>query len=54
MMVLLVLLSLFVHTIHCDKVADILFTSNIEELHNEPIHFDKPLPKWLKGTMVSE
>ncbi|XP_045189225.2 beta,beta-carotene 15,15'-dioxygenase-like [Mercenaria mercenaria] len=38
--------------IQSDEVADILFSSNTEELHNVPIHFDKPLPTWLKGTMM--
>lgn len=38
--------------IRSDEVADIFFATNIEELHNVPIYFDKPLPSWLKGTMM--
>ena len=33
--------------------ADILFKTNIQEMVDHPIVFDKPLPTWLKGTLVS-
>ena len=33
--------------------ADILFKTNIQEMVDHPIIFDKPLPTWLKGTLVS-
>ena len=32
--------------------ADILFKTNIQEMVDRPIVFDKPLPTWLKGTLV--
>ncbi|XP_045191017.2 beta,beta-carotene 15,15'-dioxygenase-like [Mercenaria mercenaria] len=41
-----------IFTINADEVADILFSTNLEELQNVPIYFDKPLPSWLKGTMM--
>jgi len=36
-----------------DPGFDIFFKTNLEEMDNFPIYFDKPLPTWLKGTLVS-
>lgn len=32
--------------------ADILFKTNIQKMVDRPIVFEKPLPTWLKGTLV--
>ena len=36
-----------------DDGLNLLYTTNPRELEDVPIHFEKELPKWLKGTLVS-
>lgn len=35
-----------------DPGFDTFFTTNLEEMLDVPIQFDKPLPSWLRGTLV--
>ncbi|XP_063421205.1 beta,beta-carotene 15,15'-dioxygenase-like [Mytilus trossulus] len=35
-----------------DPGFDTFFTTNLEEMLDVPIHFDKPLPSWLRGTLI--
>ncbi len=39
--------------IETGKGFKLLFTSQTEEFLNELVTFEKPLPKWLKGALVS-
>lgn len=36
-----------------DEGFDLFFSTNLDEMSDIPIHFEKPLPTWLKGTLVS-
>ena len=36
-----------------DDGFDLFFSTNLDEMTDVPIHFEKPLPAWLKGTLVS-
>ncbi|OWF40494.1 carotenoid isomerooxygenase-like [Mizuhopecten yessoensis] len=31
---------------------DVFFKTNLDEMENVPIYFDKPIPKWLQGTLI--
>ncbi|CAG2213803.1 BCDO1 [Mytilus edulis] len=35
-----------------DPGFDTFFTTNLEEMLDVPIQFDKPLPSWLRGTLI--
>ncbi|XP_060082507.1 carotenoid isomerooxygenase-like [Ylistrum balloti] len=35
-----------------DKGFEELFRTNTEEMENVPIHFDKPIPRWITGTLI--
>ena len=35
-----------------DPGFDLFFKSNLEEMNDEPIYFENPLPEWIKGTLV--
>ena len=37
-----------------DEGFDLFFSSNLDEMTDVPIEFEKPLPTWLKGTLVSK
>ena len=36
-----------------DEGFDLFFSTNLDEMTDVPIQFEKPLPTWLKGTLVS-
>ena len=36
-----------------DEGFDLFFSSNLDEMTDTPIEFEKPLPTWMKGTLVS-
>lgn len=38
---------------HHDPGFDVFFQTNTDEMQDVPIHFEKPLPTWLRGTLVS-
>ena len=35
-----------------DEGFDLFFATNLDEMTDVPIHFENPLPTWLKGTLV--
>ncbi|XP_060086158.1 beta,beta-carotene 15,15'-dioxygenase-like [Ylistrum balloti] len=35
-----------------DPGFDVFFKTNLAEMENVPIYFDKPIPTWLKGTLI--
>ena len=35
-----------------DPGFDLFFSTNLEEMLDVPIYFEKPLPAWLHGTLV--
>ncbi|XP_021340430.1 beta,beta-carotene 15,15'-dioxygenase-like [Mizuhopecten yessoensis] len=35
-----------------DKGFENLYRTNKEEVENVPIHFDKPIPRWITGTLI--
>ncbi|XP_069110893.1 beta,beta-carotene 15,15'-dioxygenase-like [Argopecten irradians] len=41
-----------VSAVDVDAGFDVFFKTNMEEMENVPISFDKPIPSWLKGTLV--
>ena len=36
-----------------DTGFKLLFTTSLDEFEDFPLHFEKPLPKWLRGDLVS-
>ena len=36
-----------------DTGFNFLFTTSPDEFEDFPLHFEKPLPKWLRGDLVS-
>ena len=41
------------HVMCYDEGFDLFFKTNLEEMNDVPIHFDPPVPTWIKGTLVS-
>lgn len=52
---MLVRFSIFIllgQAVFCDDRWKLFFSTNLDEVEDEPIKFSKPLPKWLKGTLI--